>query len=141
MVSWLAKRVLARNMAALNAGDPGPLLRLDARDVRFRFPGDSSWATELQGKEELARWLQRFVDAGLQIHADEVVVQGPPWAMTLCVRGTDHLTTAEGERIYENRYVIWGRMAWGLLREYEVYEDTQASKALDERLGLAAGAA
>jgi hypothetical protein len=28
-------------------------------------------------------------------------------------------------------------MAWGLLREYEVYEDTQASKALDERLRLA----
>jgi ketosteroid isomerase-like protein len=141
MVSWLAKRVLARNMAALNAGDPRPLLRLDARDVRFRFPGDSSWATELQGKEELARWLQRFVDAGLQIQADEVVVQGPPWAMTLCVRGTDHLTTPEGERIYENRYVIWGRMAWGLLREYEVYEDTQASKALDERLRLATPAA
>jgi hypothetical protein len=25
-------------------------------------------------------------------------------------------------------------MAWGLLREYEVYEDTQATKALDEYL-------
>jgi hypothetical protein len=25
-------------------------------------------------------------------------------------------------------------MAWGLLREYEVYEDTQASKALDAHL-------
>ena len=25
-------------------------------------------------------------------------------------------------------------MRWGLLREYEVYEDTQASKALDDHL-------
>jgi hypothetical protein len=36
--------------------------------------------------------------------------------------------------VYENRYVIWGRMAWGKLREYEVYEDTQKAKALDEWL-------
>ena len=46
------------------------------------------------------------------------------------LRGTDHLDGPEG-RVYENRYVIWGRMSWGLLREYEVYEDTQASKDLD----------
>ena len=134
MRSWLAKQLLTRFMAKLNAGDPGPLLRLDHRDVRFRFPGDSSWATELQGKDELAKWLQRFVDAGLQIYADEVVVKGPPWNMTVCIRGTDHLDDADGRRVYENRYVIWGRIAWGLMREYEVYEDTQASKALDEYL-------
>ena len=134
MLSWLAKRILARNMARLRAGDYRPLLRSDAKDVRFRFPGDSSWATELQGKQELERWLQRFVDAGLQIFPDEVVVQGPPWKMTLCVRGPVNLTTAEGEIVYENRYVIWGRMSWGLLKEYEVYEDTQKSAALDEYL-------
>ena len=40
----------------------------------------------------------------------------------------------EGETIYANRYMIWGHMAWGKLREYEVYEDTQASKALDAHL-------
>ena len=42
--------------------------------------------------------------------------------------------------MYENRYVIWGRMTWGKLREYEVYEDTQASRALDDYL-LARGGA
>jgi ketosteroid isomerase-like protein len=130
MFSWLAGAVLRRNMASLNRGDYAPLLRLDAPDVRFRFPGDSSWATELAGREDLGRWLQRFVDTGLEIHADEVVVQGPPWNMRLCIRGTDHLDTEDG-RVYENRYVIWGRIAWGRLRDYEVYEDTQASKALD----------
>lgn len=89
MLSWLAKKVLSRNMARLREGDYRPLLRMDAKDVRFRFPGDSSWATKLEGK---------------------------------------------GERVYENRYVIWGRIAWGLLREYEVFEDTQKAKALDEHL-------
>lgn len=131
MLSWLAAKVLRHNLTRLNAGDPRPALRLDAKDVRFRFPGDSSWATELQGKDELERWLRRFVDAGLQIFADEVVAQGPPWSTTLCVRGHVHLTAPDGTFVYRNRYVIWGRLAWGLLREYEVYEDTQRSKALD----------
>lgn len=136
MLSWLVKRVLSHNMARANAGDIGPTLRLDAKDVRFRFPGDSSWACDLQGKDELERWLQRFARVGIQILADEVVVKGPPWNMTLCVRGTDYLKTPEGDTVYENRYVIWGRIAWGLLRDYEVYEDTQKSKALDEYLAV-----
>jgi len=134
MLSWIAKRILSRNMARLRAGDYRPLLRLDTKDVRFRFPGDSSWATELQGKQELERWLQRFVRVGIQILPDEVVVKGPPWNTTLCVRGTDYLKSPEGETVYENRYVIWGRMAWGLLKEYEVYEDTQKAAALDDYL-------
>jgi hypothetical protein len=28
--------------------------------------------------------------------------------------------------------VIWGRLSWGLLKEYEVYEDTQKSAGLDD---------
>jgi ketosteroid isomerase-like protein len=139
MRSWLAKKILSHNMARLRAGDYRPLLRLDAKDVRFRFPGDSSWATELEGKQELERWLQRFVRVGIQIFPDEVVVKGPPWNMTLCVRGTDHLKGPDGAKVYENRYVIWGRMAWGLLKEYEVYEDTQKSANLDDYLALHEG--
>lgn len=134
--SWLAKQVLTHNLTRLNAGDPRPSLRLDARDVRFRFPGDSSWATELEGKEDLERWLRRFVDVGLQIFADEVVATGPPWNMTVCLRGQVFLKSPDGAPVYENRYVIWGTMAWGLLRDYEVYEDTQKTKALDEYLAV-----
>jgi hypothetical protein len=59
MLSWLAKWMIARNMAQASAGNIAPTLRLDAEDVRFRFPGDSSWATELQGKERLEPWLRR----------------------------------------------------------------------------------
>jgi ketosteroid isomerase-like protein len=134
MLSWLAKKMISRNMRTASAGDIGPTLRMDAKDVRFRFPGDSCWGTELQGKEELERWLQRFADAGIQISPDEVILQGFPWRQTICVRGTDHLDSPEGERVYENRYVIWGHVSWGLLRDYEVYEDTQKSKELDEYL-------
>jgi ketosteroid isomerase-like protein len=129
--SWLAKKMLARDMARLRAGDHRSQLRRVAKDVRFRFPGSSSWSTELVGKEELDRWLERFARVGLQIYPDEVIAHGPPWNTTLCVRGTIHLDAPSGERVFENRYVIWGRMSWGFLREYEVYEDTERSTALD----------
>jgi len=134
MLSWLGKKMITRNMAKAREGDIGPTLRMDAEDVRFRFPGNSSWATELEGKEELERWLRRFADAGLQIYPDEVILKGFPWNQTICVRGYDYLDTPEGRRVYENRYVIWGRIAWGKLREYEVYEDTLKTAALDEYL-------
>jgi ketosteroid isomerase-like protein len=134
MLSWAGKKLIDRNLRRLREGDPGPLLALDAEGIRFSFPGDSSWAAELETKEELARWLGRFVDSGIQIYADEVVLKGFPWSQTICIRGTDHLDAQAGERVYENRYVIWGRISWGRLREYEVYEDTQKSKALDDYL-------
>jgi ketosteroid isomerase-like protein len=134
MLSWLAKKVISRDLERLRGGDYRPLLRRDASDVRFRVPGENSWAGELQGKDEVERWLQRFVSVGIQIFADEVVVSGPPWRMAVCIRGTDHLRSPSGEVVYENRYVLWGRMAWGRLKEYEAYEDTQASKALDAYL-------
>ena len=134
MLSWLGRILISRNMAKAREGDIEPTLNLDAEDVRFRFPGDSSWATDLEGKDELRKWLERFADAGLQIYPDEVIVQGFPWRQTICVRGTDHLDAPDGRRVYENRYVIWGRISWGKLRDYEVYEDTKATDALDRHL-------
>jgi ketosteroid isomerase-like protein len=141
MFSWLAKRVLDRAYGRLNAGDPSAVLALDASDVHFRFPGQSSWTADIHGKGELERWLNRMIATGLQHQPEQVVVQGPPWRMTICLRSTDHLTTPEGEIVYSNRYVIWGRMAWGSLREYEVYEDTQKIPALDEYLAARESAA
>jgi ketosteroid isomerase-like protein len=132
MFSWVALRLVGRTMASLRAGDYRPALRLYADDIVFRFPGDSSWAGEYNGKQEVEAWMQRFVDAGLQSFPDEAVVKGPPWRMTLCVRGHIYLRSPEGETVYENRYVIWGRMAWGRLVEEELYEDTLRTEALDQ---------
>lgn len=134
MLSWLAKKTIARSMAGASKGDLRLTLRMDAEDVRFTFPGDSSWGGVYKGKAELEPWLRRFADVGLQIHPDEVVLKGFPWSQKICVRGRDYLDAPDGRRVYENRYVIWGRLSWGLLREYEVYEDTQKSKALDAYL-------
>ena len=100
----------------------------------FGSPAPAPGRTELQGKPELERWLQRFTSAGLQIYPDQVIVQGLPWNTTIAIRGTVHLRTPDGDTVYENRYVIWGKVAWGRMRAYEVYEDTEKSAALDEYL-------
>ena len=134
MRSWLARQLLTRLMARLNAGDPsrccGSTTATSASASRATAPGRPTCAARTSS----AGGCSASSDSGLQIFADEVVVRGWPWDTTLAVRGTDHLVTPAGERVYANRYVIWGRMRWGLLREYEVYEDTQASKALDDHL-------
>lgn len=89
MLSWLAKRMIARNMAQASAGDIGPTLKMDAEEVRFRFPGDSSWGGEFNGKAELEPWLRRFAETGLQISPDEVVLQGfPSNALDQCLAST-----------------------------------------------------
>jgi hypothetical protein len=129
--SWLAGIVLGHAMRRLRAGDPRLILLLDAPEVTLTFPGDSSWAGVFRGKPSVERWLRRFAATGLQIYPDQVVATGFPWKTTACIRGHIHLRDASGAIVYENRFVIWGRLAWGRLREYEVYEDTQASARLD----------
>jgi ketosteroid isomerase-like protein len=53
MLSWLAKRIVSRNMARMREGDYRPTLRLVAEDAVLRFPGESSWAGEWRGRSEL----------------------------------------------------------------------------------------
>lgn len=139
MFSWLAKQMIGRNMRAVREGDLGPTLAMDADDIRFTFPGESSFAPGASNKRELTEWLERFVSIGLQIYPDEVILKGFPWRQTVCVRGHIHLDDPQDGRVYDNRYVLWGRIAWGKLREYEVYEDTEKSRQLDEWLARRGG--
>lgn len=134
MLSWIGAKVIGLVMARSRAGDIRPTLMLDHPDVVLTFPGDNSWSGTFRGRAQVKGWLERFAAVGLQTFPDEVVLKGMPWNTTVCVRGHDHLYSPEGELIYENRFVIWGRMAWGRLKEYEVYEDTIKPRALDEYL-------
>jgi ketosteroid isomerase-like protein len=134
MQSWLGKKLIRYTMGQLNAGNIKPTLRMEARDVELTFPGESSFSGVIKGKKEVRAWLERFVLLGIQIFAEEVVVKGWPWRTTICVRGTDHCDGPDGERVYENRYVIWGQLRWGKLKRYEVYEDTVAPVEFDRWL-------
>ena len=86
----ITKLMIRRALQHHQTGDVDALLKFYAKDVRFVFPGNNSWAGEFHGKEAVAAWLQRFHRAGLKIEPHEVVVGGPPWNMTVCVRITDY---------------------------------------------------
>lgn len=144
-LDWLHARAVAwairRNLARLWAGDPAPLLATYADDVRFSFPGRSSWAGEFRGREEVAHWLGRFVRVGLRFEVHEILVGGPPWDATVCLWFTDRLAGDDGHLVYENRGTIVAKLWWGKIAAYEVHEDTQKVAALDgylEARGLGA---
>ena len=131
---WSVGALLRRNLAALKAGDTGPTFATYAEDVHFVFPGRNSWTTDIHGREELERWVRRFVDAGLQLDPEQVLISGPPWNTTMCLRYTDCYTAPDGSVPYENQGVIYGRIVWGKLKYYEVCEDTNKVDDFDAYL-------
>jgi ketosteroid isomerase-like protein len=134
MLAWLTMKLISRTMARNRAGDLSLTLALDREDMEFVFPGKNSWSGHYHGKEEHRRWLERLVRVGVKTDADEVAVSGFPWKMTVAIRGRSWWDNSTGERIYENRYVIWAHLRWGRMQSYEVYEDTEKAQALDEYL-------
>ncbi len=136
MLSWLTKQLMKLVMARTRSGDIRLTLMLDHEDVHFVFPGDNSWSGDYHGKAQHQAWLERLVRVGIQTAPDEVAVSGFPWNTTVCIRGRSYLDSPQGERVYDNRFVIWGKLRWGKLYDYEVYEDTQKAKALDGYLAV-----
>ena len=136
--SWLARRMVTRSLAALNQGDVRPMLRMESPGVHFRFPGSSSWAIDAVGRDQVEGWLRRMTATGLQHQAEDVVAVGPPWRMTLILRGIDRCDAPGGVTVYDNRYVIWATAKWGRITDYEVYEDTEKLTAFDAYLAQTA---
>jgi ketosteroid isomerase-like protein len=129
------RAVLRRNVAALMAGDPGPLLAMYAPDAVLHFPGEHSWGPVYEGRPAIEGFLRRFLDAGLQGAIADVYVAGPPWATRIAVRFDDHAhDAATGARVYENRAVIVLHTRLGRVVREEVFEDTQKVAAFDAHL-------
>jgi ketosteroid isomerase-like protein len=134
LYAWAVRYMLRRNLRRLRDGDVEPLFSTYADDVRFVFPGRNSWAADLRGKDEVKRWVQRFVRLGLQLEPHEIFVTGPLWNTTVCLRFTDQCTAPDGNVVYANRGTIFAKAVWGKITYYEVYEDTEKVAAFDEYL-------
>jgi hypothetical protein len=78
--------------------------------------------------------LRRFVAAGLQGEVEDVLVNGPPWRIRVCVLFSDRATDDTGAVVYENRAVLFGRIRWGKLTFQEDFEDTHKVEAFDAYL-------
>jgi hypothetical protein len=76
MYRWLVRKGVGWLFAELRAGRTRWLFVLLADDVHFRFLGDQSWPADFHSKVEAKRWLDRFVQVGLQLHPQEM---SDPW--------------------------------------------------------------
>jgi hypothetical protein len=136
MYARLVQSLLRRNLRRLHSGDAGPRFATYANDMQFVFPGQNSWTADLRGRDEVERWLERFVRVGLQLETHEILVAGPPWNTSVCVRFTVHCAAANGDIVYASRGTIFLRIAWSQVKYCEVHEDTQKVAAFDDYLAL-----
>jgi ketosteroid isomerase-like protein len=134
MYRWLVRRALEWMLADLRRGRTRVFVKLLADDVRFRFPGDHSWAADHHGKEAVARWLERYVRTGLRLYPREIVVSGPPWNMTVCTWFVDEARGHDGETVYRNEGVLVDRLVRGRIKEHVSFEDTQKTAEFDAYL-------
>ena len=132
-VRWMIRR----NIAALRAGDPRPLIAGYADDAVLVFPGPSAWGGEYRGREAIAGFLNRFVADGLTGEAQEILVNGPPWRTTAAILFTATARDVTGTTVYDNRAVLFVRARWGKITYQEDFEDTHKSEAFDRYLRAA----
>jgi ketosteroid isomerase-like protein len=132
LYAWAVRSMLHRTLRRLREGDFEPLFSTYAGDIRFVFPGHNSWAGEFRGREEVEQWVRRVYQVGLRLEPHEILVMGPPWDTTVCLRFTDRCTAPDGTIVYTNRGMVFGKIAWGKITYYEIHEDTEKVVALDE---------
>ncbi len=147
-----AVRALMRHsITKLNQGDADLLFQLAHPDFELAFPGDNSWSTMFgpavrgrerhvthRGIEQGRAFADRFIAEGLQIHIEDIVVNGPPWNTRIALRFHDFDPAPDGgpDR-YNNRAVAFLEIRWGQLLRWEDYEDTERVAAWDRETGRA----
>ena len=147
MYKRLVRMMIRRSIDQLNKGEYAPLLRVAAPDAVLCFPGDNSWARQFRpvekgrtafathrGHAELEHFARRFVDAGLHIEIEDILVNGSPWRTRIWVRGVDSAVDETGAVAYENRIVTCIDARWGIIHHWEDYLDTERVRDWDARI-------
>jgi ketosteroid isomerase-like protein len=124
-----------------------------ATDGTLAFPGDNSWARMFRrpvpgrqrfathrGRDEVEAFLVRYVDNGIQMEVEDILVNGPPWNARVAavvhdwVPGRPDQPGLDGEPghdRYNNRAVLYLRTRWGRIVSHEDFEDSERSAAFD----------
>ena len=89
-----------------------------------------------RGKDEIEAFLVRYVEHGLQMEVEDVLVNGPPWNARAAAIVHDWIPGPDGQDLYNNRAVIFVRTRWGRIQFEEDFEDSERSAAYDRLLAL-----
>ena len=136
LMNRLVLEKLRGDVRKLNAGDYSGLLSGYSDDAVLHFTdGDHRWAGDHVGKDGIEHFLKDFTSAGLQGEIVEILTSGPPWSMTLAARFNDRALGPDGEKIYENKTVVFVKTRWGKIVDHsDFYEDTEKIPAFDRKL-------
>jgi hypothetical protein len=125
---WLVARITRWAVLDLVSGGSGLPQRLMADEIRFTFPGTSSFAADTSTSDELKAWISRFAALRPAYEILDVLVAGPPWNTRVAVRLRDRI----GDD-YSNEGMQYLRMRWGKMILDEVFVDTERISAWEAR--------
>lgn len=144
MIKVTARKLVRRNIRLLNEGRYQPTLAMFAADATLTFPGNNSWSRICRepktgrapypthrGRDEIELFLQRYVDHGIQMEIEDILVNGPPWNMRVAIRVHDWIIDESGEETYANRAVLMACLRWGKIQSQEDYEDCERVSKYD----------
>jgi len=136
---------IRRNIRRLNEGDYGPTLAMFAPDATLAFPGNNTWANQHRptqkgreafathrGRAEIEAFLRRYVESGMHMEVDDILVNGAPWRARAAVRVHHWEEGSDGQDRYNNRAILFVNTSWGRIRSQEDYEDTERVAELDK---------
>jgi hypothetical protein len=125
MRRWLVRRLLDRGYQSLRDGEFEPILRQFRPDARVHFAGTHSWAIDSTDPAVVRAWFERFAALRPELSASDVLVNGPPWRMSVCVVFDDGFRDHSGQVIYRNHGVQYLQLRWGRVMLDEINLDTQ----------------
>jgi hypothetical protein len=128
MYRWLVARITRWAVLNLVRGGSDLPLRLMAENIRFTFPGTSSFAADTNTSGELTAWVSRFAALRPRYEILDVLVAGPPWNTRVAVRLRDQI----GDD-YSNEGMQYLKMRWGKMVTDEVFLDTERIVAWEAR--------
>jgi ketosteroid isomerase-like protein len=131
MRRWLVRMLVQRGYRAMAQGDPATVTAMFRPDARLHFAGSHSWAIDTDEPQAVTAWFERFAALRPELSVVDVVVNGPPWRMSVCVVFDDALRDPSGQVVYANHGVQYMRLRWGKVVLDEVNLDTQRVAAYD----------
>jgi ketosteroid isomerase-like protein len=147
MYKAAVRSMIRRSIRLLNEGRYEPALAMLAPDATLTFPGDNSFSRMFReprggreaypthrGRAEIEAFLRRYVQLGLQMEIEDILVNGPPWNTRAAVVVHDWAFDDDGNEIYANRAVLFARSRWGKIFAQEDYEDTERAAVFGARV-------
>ncbi|MFJ4254181.1 nuclear transport factor 2 family protein [Microbacterium sp. NPDC090003] len=121
--------------AAINDGDPGPMIESLSPKFVYRFHGDHALGGTRRIVEGMSRWWERVMRLlpGARFDIEEIIARGWPWGTRVALRAHVAGELPGGEK-YENTMFQFMSLRWGRVTSIETLEDLHVLEGALARL-------